>query len=153
MMEFALKMGKKKIDTKEFELPETVFIRDIENKVFQSITLQCLSQIEGIRLIEGNFIDHLFGRSAEGVQGICAEQDEKSQSVKIRVEVPVFFSHFRILELAADRTAGRRVTDLKTGILECFPRIYLYPSMASGFHLRGEGKPAGLVMALNSPGF
>ena len=32
----------KEIDTKELELPETVFIRDIESKVFQSIVLQCL---------------------------------------------------------------------------------------------------------------
>lgn len=82
---------KKKLDTKEFELPETVFIRDIENKVFQSIVLQCLSQIDGISLVEGNFIDHLLGRSAEGVKGIIAEQDEKSQSVDIKVEVNILF--------------------------------------------------------------
>ena len=30
----------KKVDTKEFELPETLFIRDIDNKVFQGIVLQ-----------------------------------------------------------------------------------------------------------------
>ncbi len=85
------KINKSKVDTKEFELPETVFIRDIENKVFQSIVLQCLSQIEGISLVEGNFIDHLLGRSSEGVKGIYAEQDEKNHSVNIKVEVNILF--------------------------------------------------------------
>ena len=91
MIDFTLKVDKKKIDTKEFELPETVFVRDIENKVFQSIALQCLSQIEGICLTEGNFMDQLLGRNAEGIQGISAEQDEKSQSVKIKVEVNILY--------------------------------------------------------------
>lgn len=82
---------KKKVDTKEFEIPETIFIRDIEDKVFQSIVLQCLSQIEGISLVEGNFIDHLLGRSSEGLKGISAEQDEKKHSVNIKVEVNIVF--------------------------------------------------------------
>lgn len=86
-----LKVDKKKVDTKEFELPETVFIRDIENKVFQSIILQCLAQIDGISLVEGNFIDHLLGRSSEGVKGIYAEQDDKSQSINIKVEVNILY--------------------------------------------------------------
>ena len=47
MIDPKLKVDTKKVDTKEFELPETVFIRDIENKVFQSIVLQCLAQIDG----------------------------------------------------------------------------------------------------------
>jgi uncharacterized alkaline shock family protein YloU len=91
MSDARLKMDKKKVDTKEFELPETIFIRDIENKVFQSIVLQCLAQIDGISLVEGNFIDHLLGRGAEGVKGISAEQDDKHQSVNIKVEVNIFF--------------------------------------------------------------
>ena len=91
MSDLRLKMDKKKVDTKEFELPETMFIRDIENKVFQSIVLQCLAQIDGIGLVEGNFIDHLLGRGAEGVKGIIAEQDDKHQSVNIKVEVNIFF--------------------------------------------------------------
>lgn len=91
MLDSKLKVDKKKVDTKEFELPETVFIRDIENKVFQSIVLQCLAQIEGISLVEGNFIDHLLGRSSEGVKGIQAEQDDKNQSVNIKVEVNILY--------------------------------------------------------------
>jgi uncharacterized alkaline shock family protein YloU len=91
MVDPKLKVDKKKVDTKEFEIPETVFIRDIENKVFLSIALQCLSQIEGISLVEGNFIDHLLGRSSEGVKGIYAEQDDKNQSVNIKVEVNIHY--------------------------------------------------------------
>lgn len=91
MFDPKLKINKSKVDTKEFNLPETIFIRDIENKVFQSIVLQCLSQIEGISLTEGNFIDHMLGRSSEGVKGIHAEQDEKNHSVNIKVEVNVLF--------------------------------------------------------------
>lgn len=86
-----LKVDTKKVDTKEFELPETLFIRDIENRVFQSIILQCLSEIPGISLVEGNYIDHLLGRSAEGIKGIVAEQDEKNHSVKIRIEVNIHY--------------------------------------------------------------
>ena len=90
-MDSKLKVDKKKFDTKEFELPETLFIRDIENKVFQSIILQCLSQIEGISLVEGNFIDHLLGRSSEGVKGVYAEQDDKQQLVNVKVEVDIVY--------------------------------------------------------------
>lgn len=91
MADTKLNVEKKKVDTKEFELPETVFIRDIENKVFQSIVLQCLAQIDGISLVEGNFIDHILGRSSEGVKGITAEQDDKNQSVNIKLEVNILF--------------------------------------------------------------
>lgn len=92
MNEKKAKVDTKKLDTKEFELPETLFVRDIENKVFQGIVLQCLSQIEGITLIEGNFIDSIFGRtSAESVKGIVAEQDNKNHCVNIKVEVNICY--------------------------------------------------------------
>lgn len=87
-----MKVDIKKVDTKEFELPETLFVRDIENRVFQGIVLQCLSKIEGIALVEGNLIDHLFGRSSlEGVKGIFVEQDNKNHSVGIKIEVNVCY--------------------------------------------------------------
>ena len=35
----------KKVDMKEYELPDTVFVRDIEDSVFQGIVLQCLAKI------------------------------------------------------------------------------------------------------------
>ncbi len=81
----------KKLDTKELDVAETMFVCNIENKVFQSIVLHCLSQIDGISLGEGNFIDNLFGRSAEGVKGIYAEQDEKHNSINIKVEVSIYY--------------------------------------------------------------
>ncbi|MBA3602513.1 MAG: Asp23/Gls24 family envelope stress response protein [Parachlamydiaceae bacterium] len=82
----------KKIDTKEFEIPETTFSRDIENKVFQGIILQCLSNIEYISLLEGNFIDNILGRSGpESIKGISAEQDSKRQSVDIKIEVNICY--------------------------------------------------------------
>jgi uncharacterized alkaline shock family protein YloU len=85
------KVDKLKVDTAEFKLAETVFIHDIENKVFQSIVLQCLAQIDGISLVEGNFIDHLLGRNSEGLKGIHAEQNEKHQTIDIRVEVNIVY--------------------------------------------------------------
>lgn len=86
------KVDIKKLDTKEFELPETIFSRDIENRVFQGIVLQCLSEIEGISLVEGNFIDNILGRGGlEGIKGIAAEQDNRNHSVGIRLEVNIFY--------------------------------------------------------------
>lgn len=81
----------KQIDTKELELPETVFIRDIETKVFQSIVVQSLSQIEGVETIEGNLFDSLLGDSLDGVKGIHVDQDQKNHSVNIRLEIKVAY--------------------------------------------------------------
>lgn len=92
MIEQKKKQNLQKVDTKEFELPETVFIRDIENRVFQAIVLQCLSKVKDISLTEGTFIDNILGRTrVDGISGIHAEQDSKSHAVKIRVEVNVAY--------------------------------------------------------------
>ena len=81
-----------KVDTKELELPDTVFVRDIENRVFQSIILQSLSKIEGITLLEGSLFDNILGRdSVEGIKGIAAEQESKNQSVNVKVEVNITY--------------------------------------------------------------
>lgn len=82
----------KKMESKELQLPETTFTRDIETKVFQGIVLQCLIHIEGIALVEGNLIDNFFGRdSSERLSGIHIEQDPKTHSVHIKVEVNVAY--------------------------------------------------------------
>jgi uncharacterized alkaline shock family protein YloU len=82
----------KQIDTKEFELPETIYERDIESRVFQSIALHCLANIEGVGLLEGSFIDSLLGRDGPAcVKGINVEQDEKNHSVNVKVEVKVAY--------------------------------------------------------------
>jgi uncharacterized alkaline shock family protein YloU len=89
------KMEAKKVDTKEFELPETLYVRDIENRVFQGIVVQCISQMEGVALLEGNLIDSLLGRSAVegGIKGIYAEQDSKNKSISIKVEINIDYGY------------------------------------------------------------
>lgn len=81
----------KTIDSKELELPETVFVRDIESKVFQSIILQSLSQIEGVETLEGNLFDSLLGDSLDGVKGLHVDQDQKNHSVNVRIEINVAY--------------------------------------------------------------
>lgn len=82
----------KQLDRKELDLPDTLFEQDIENKVFQSIAVRCLSQIQGIGFLEGNLIDSWLGRdSSDGAKGIHVEQDEKTHSVNLKVEVNVAY--------------------------------------------------------------
>lgn len=81
----------KNMDTREIELPETVFIRDIDTRVFQAIALQCLAKIEGIGLQEGNLFDSLLGREVERVKGIYVVQDQKKYSLEVRVEINVLY--------------------------------------------------------------
>lgn len=79
----------KQMDSKEIQLPETTYIRDIESRVFQGITLRCLAKIEGISLLEGTIIDSLLGREVERIKGIHVEQDQQKHSVNLRVEINV----------------------------------------------------------------
>lgn len=86
------KRGNSRIDTKEFELPETVLITDIDTKVFQGIVLECLSHIEGVLLSEGNFIDAIFGRSGPEVgAGVHSEQNNKNHSVSIKIDIDIAY--------------------------------------------------------------
>jgi uncharacterized alkaline shock family protein YloU len=80
-----------KVDTKEFELPQTVFSRDIETRVIQTIILYCVGKIEGVGLMEGNLIDALFGREVERIKGIHVEQDSKNHLVKVNIEINVAY--------------------------------------------------------------
>lgn len=80
-----------KVDTKEFELPKTVFSRDIETRVIQIIVLYCVGKIEGVGFLEGNLIDTLFGREVERVKGIHVEQDSKNHQVKVNLEINVAY--------------------------------------------------------------
>ena len=82
----------KQIDPREIDLPETLFSQDIENRVFQSIVVRVLSQIEGVSLLEGGFLDHWLSRdSLEGVKGIHVDQDDKNHSVNVKVEINVAY--------------------------------------------------------------
>jgi uncharacterized alkaline shock family protein YloU len=81
----------KNMDAREIELPDTVFIRDIETRVFQGIAIQSLAKISGIGFLEGNLFDSLLGREIESVKGIHVEQDQKKHSVVIRVEINIVY--------------------------------------------------------------
>lgn len=82
--------SKHKVDAREIQLPDTMFVRDIENRVFQVIALQCLSKIADVSLVEGNIIDNLLNRGgADRIKGVSVEQESKSRSVKIKLEVNV----------------------------------------------------------------
>lgn len=86
-------MNKKfEIDTKEIDLPDTLFVRDIESRVFQTIALQTLSTIEGVSMMEGNLIDSFLGRDGpDRVKGIHVDQDQKNHSVKLKLEVNIAY--------------------------------------------------------------
>ena len=79
------------LQNSETPTAETIFIKDIDSRVFQAITIKCLSGVEGIGLIEGNFIDHLLGREGLGAKGIAVEQDPKNQSISIKVELNIAY--------------------------------------------------------------
>ncbi|MDN3505252.1 MAG: Asp23/Gls24 family envelope stress response protein [Rhabdochlamydiaceae bacterium] len=80
------------IDPKELNFADTVFVRDIETRVFQTITIRCLSGIEGIALLGGTLFDNLLGREGvERIKGIYVEQDSKSHSVNIKIELNVAY--------------------------------------------------------------
>lgn len=79
-------------EPKEASSQDTVFARDIETRVFQAITVKCLSKIKGISLLEGNMFDNLLGREGtERIKGISIEQDPKSHSVNIKVELSIAY--------------------------------------------------------------
>jgi uncharacterized alkaline shock family protein YloU len=103
-----------KINTDELELPETIYVRDIEDRVFQMIVLQCLAKIPGISLVEGNLIDHLLGRGGlERLKGVIVEQNEKNRSVGIRVEVNVCY----------DVSIPQKAEEIQTKVTEEITRL------------------------------
>ena len=80
------------LDSKEVELPDTVFAWDVETRVFQAIVIRCLGEIEGVEPVEGGLLDSLLGRDLlENVKGVSVEQDPKTHSVAVRLEVKVAY--------------------------------------------------------------
>ncbi|MBA3815321.1 MAG: Asp23/Gls24 family envelope stress response protein [Parachlamydiaceae bacterium] len=135
------KVDEKKVDTKEFELPETLYVRDIENRVFQGIVLQCLSRLDGISLVEGNFIDSILDRGAvEGVKGIYCEQDSKNQSISIKIEVNICYGYSipkkaeEIQTLVSDEIT--KLTDLHVSAVHVvFKSMFLPDQLKKNFGL------------------
>jgi len=75
-----------------YEFADTVFVRDIENRVFQAIAFKCLMGIEGVELVGSNLLDSLLGREAqERIKGVHVEQDQKNHSVQLKIELNVAY--------------------------------------------------------------
>ena len=79
-------------EEKRIDLTDTVFVRDIDSRVFQSIAVKTLDQIEGVAIVGGTLIDNLLGRDgADRIKGIYVEQDLNNQSVSLKIEVHIAF--------------------------------------------------------------
>ena len=81
------------IEIEEQNTDEVVFVQDVENKVFQAIVVKTLMKIEGVRLLEeGSLIDDLLGREGQSrIKGVYIEQDLKSHSVAIKIEIELAY--------------------------------------------------------------
>lgn len=74
------------------EMQPTVFLTDIETKVFQAIAFQTLKEIPSIELIEGSILDSLLGgEEGERMKGIHVECDENQPIVNLKIEVNVLY--------------------------------------------------------------
>lgn len=81
-----------RFDAKELELPETLFVRDIDNRVFQHLVAQALARVPDVALIGGGFMHNILGRgNTESVSAIHAEQDSQAKSLKIRVDLNIAY--------------------------------------------------------------
>lgn len=76
----------------EKEIQKTIFLTDIETKVFQAIAFQTLKEISSIELIEGSIFDSLLGgEEGERMKGIHVECDETHPVVNIKIEVNILY--------------------------------------------------------------
>jgi len=78
-----------KLDKKEFQVPEIRFVRDIENRVFQGIVVECLIQIPDVSLAgEVGWFGRLLGRQTdEPLNSIRVEQNAQTVSIHIELNV------------------------------------------------------------------
>ena len=77
------------MDSKEFHLPETTLVHDIETKFFQSITLEAIKKIEGVEIASSSpLINNILGNENK-IYGVIVEQDQKKHEVSIKVEINI----------------------------------------------------------------
>lgn len=78
--------------SKELELPDTLFVRDIDNRVFQHLVAQALARVPDVALVEGGFMHNILSRgNTDSVSAIHAEQDSQAKSLKIRVDLNIAY--------------------------------------------------------------
>jgi uncharacterized alkaline shock family protein YloU len=77
----------------ELDLPDTTLNQSIDDKVFHGIILKALQPIQGISLQKANVFQTLIGKK-DKIFGISTVQDDKTQSLKVRLEVDVKFGVF-----------------------------------------------------------
>ncbi len=74
------------------DMQPTIFLTDIETKVFQAIAFQTLKEIGSIELIEGSIFDSLLGgEEGEKMKGIHVECDETRPIVNLKIEVNILY--------------------------------------------------------------
>lgn len=89
-LNFGVRMSDKEIF--EMNYIDTVYVQNIESKVFQAIVYQSLKEIDSIELIEGNLFDSLIGGEGnEKMKGIHVEQDEASHTVSFKIDLNVSY--------------------------------------------------------------
>jgi uncharacterized alkaline shock family protein YloU len=142
----------KNFDDKEIQLPETLFIRDVETRVFQAICLQTLAKVEGIGLLEGNLFDSLLGRELDRIKGIHVEQDQTKQSVQVRVEINIGYG-ISIPEKAEEVQSMlaeeiTRWTGLHVSSIHVIFKSLILPSMEESEEIIPEQQSAELEGAL-----
>ncbi|MCH9613194.1 MAG: hypothetical protein SP1CHLAM54_01910 [Chlamydiia bacterium] len=111
-------------EKEEFELPDTVYIRDVDSGVFESIVIKCLSKIEGVSFLGGSLIDHLLGR--EGlIKGIHVEQDADNHSVGVKIELNIAYG-LSIPEKAEEvqKKVAKAITELTGLHVSCVHVIF-----------------------------
>lgn len=79
-------------ESASIRFPNTAFMVEVDNRVFQGIVANCLSKVEGVSLPEGNLLDQLLGRGGEErATGIYVEQDEKNRTVTLKIELQIIY--------------------------------------------------------------
>lgn len=80
------------LELEQKENQPTIFLTDIETKVFQAIAFQTLKEIGSIELIEGSIFDSLLGgEEGEKMKGIHVECDETHPIVNFKIEVNILY--------------------------------------------------------------
>ena len=108
-------LSARRLSQGELELPETLYVRDVEDRVFQAIVLRCVSEIRGVELVQGGFFKNFWGREAFD-SGVRIKQEHRNRSVSVRMQVNIAYG-FPIPEKAEEiQTAVSEAITRLTGL-------------------------------------